>query len=82
MLVGAFDNTTNLYGRGYVTLVAGNTVNVAMSDFGKVINTILVRVLPEKYSKIPAYSFKIYSKDNVLQLEVGLQQFQFPICFI
>ncbi|XP_025425814.1 uncharacterized protein LOC112694531 isoform X1 [Sipha flava] len=69
MLVGAFDNVTNLYGRGYVTLVAGNTVNVTMCDFGKIINTNLIRVLPEKYSKIPAYSFKIYSKDNFLLLK-------------
>ncbi|XP_022170007.1 uncharacterized protein LOC111033534 [Myzus persicae] len=69
MLVGAFDNATNLYGRGYVTLVAGNSVNVAMSDYGRVINTTQIRVLPERHTKLPAYSFKIYTKnDNVLQL--------------
>ncbi|XP_022174799.1 uncharacterized protein LOC111036859 [Myzus persicae] len=70
MLVGAFDNSINLYGRGYVTLVAGNTVNVAMSDYGRVINTIKIRVLPEKYTKLPAYSFKVYTKsDYVPQLK-------------
>lgn len=74
MLVGAFDNATNLYGRGYVTVVAGNTVNVVMSDFGKIINTINIRVLPEKYTKIPAYSFKIFSKDKSLLLQVSLKQ--------
>lgn len=71
MLVGAFDNATNLYGRGYVTLVAGNSVNVALSDYGRVINTIKIRVLPEKYNKLPGYSFKVYTKgDYVPQLKV------------
>jgi len=71
MLVGAFDNATNLYGRGYVTLVAGNSVNVALSDYGRVINSIEIRVLPEIYTKLPAYSFKVYTKgDHVPQLKV------------
>jgi len=71
MLVGAFDNDTNLYGRGYITLIAGNSVNVALSDYGRVINTIKIKVLPEKYTKLPAYSLKVYTKGNyVPQLEV------------
>lgn len=71
MLVGAFDSATNLYGRGYVTLVAGNSVNVAMSDYGRVINTTKIRVLPDKHTKLPAYSFKVYTKgDYVPQLKV------------
>ncbi|XP_060876252.1 uncharacterized protein LOC132949399 isoform X3 [Metopolophium dirhodum] len=70
MLVGAFDSATNLYGRGYVTLVAGNSVNIAMSDYGRVINTTKIRVLPNKHSKSPAYSFKVYTKgDYVPQLK-------------
>lgn len=71
MLVGAFDKITNLYGRGYVVLIAGNSVNVAMSDYGKVINTITIRALPEKYLELPAYSFKVHTRENyVPQLEV------------
>ncbi|CAI6361930.1 unnamed protein product [Macrosiphum euphorbiae] len=70
MLVGAFDSATNLYGRGYVTLVAGNSVNIAMSDYGRVINTTKIRVLPNKHTKSPAYSFKVYTKgDYVPQLK-------------
>ncbi|XP_060847831.1 uncharacterized protein LOC132927329 [Rhopalosiphum padi] len=70
MLVGAFDNVTNLYGRGYVTLVAGNSVNVALSDYGRVINTIKIREVPEKYNQVPAYSFKVHTKgDYVPQLK-------------
>jgi len=71
MLVGAFDSATNLYGRGYVILVAGNSVNVAMSDYGRVVNTTKIRVLPDKHTKLPAYSFKVYTKgDYVPQLKV------------
>lgn len=71
MLVGALDNATNLYGRGYVTLVAGNSANVALSDYGRVINATKIRVLPEKYTQIPAYSFKVHTKGNhVPQLKV------------
>ncbi|XP_016658697.1 uncharacterized protein LOC100167275 isoform X2 [Acyrthosiphon pisum] len=70
MLVGAFDSATNLYGRGYVTLVAGNSVNIAMSDYGRVINTTKIRELPNKHTKSPAYSFKVYTKgDHVPQLK-------------
>ena len=76
MLVGAFDNATNLYGRGYVTLVSGNSVNVALSDYGRVINTIKIRVLPEIYTQLPAYSFKVYTKgDYVPQLKVRSKLF-------
>lgn len=72
MLVGAFDSASNSYGRGYVVFVAGNSVNVAMSDYGKIVNTIKVKVLPEKYTLLPAYSFKVYTKDNnVPQLKVS-----------
>lgn len=71
MLVGAFDSTTNLYGRGYITLIARDGVNVALSDYGRVINTIKIKVLPEKYIKLPAFSLKVYTKGNyVPQLEV------------
>jgi len=78
MLVGAFDNATNLYGRGYVNLVSGNSVNVAMSDYGRVINTIKIRALPEKYTNLPAYSFKVHTKgDYVPQLNVRLKLFLF-----
>lgn len=76
MLVGAFDSATNLYGRGYITLISGNSVNVAMSDYGRVINTIKIRTLPEKYTKLPAYSFKVYTKGNyVSRLEVRTSSF-------
>lgn len=69
--MGAFDCSTNLYCRGYVVLVSGNSVNVALSDYGRVINTIKVRVLPEKYTQISAYSFKVFTKGNdVLQFKV------------
>lgn len=73
MLVGAFDSAANLYGRGYITLVARNSANVVMSDYGKVINTFKIRSLPEKYTQLPAYSFKVYEyiKENcVSQLKV------------
>lgn len=70
MLVGAFDSATNLYGRGYVTLVAGNSVNVALSDYGRVINTVKLRALPTKYTQLPAYAFKVHTKgDYVPQLK-------------
>lgn len=73
MLVGAFDSVTNLYCRGYVTLVAGNSVNIALSDYGRVINTTKIRVLPNKHTKSPAYAFKVYTKgDYVPQLKVRL----------
>lgn len=71
MLVGAFDVASNLYGRGYVVLVSGNSVNVAMSDYGKVINTKQIRVLPTKLTQLLSYSFKVYTKDKcVSQLKV------------
>ncbi|VVC34737.1 Tudor domain,RNA recognition motif domain [Cinara cedri] len=70
MLVGAYDRTTNLYGRGYVMVIAGNSANVVMSDFGKVINTNEIRELPETFIRIPMYAFKVYTKGNdVAQLE-------------
>lgn len=76
MLIGAFDNATNLYGRGYVTLVAGNSVNVALSDYGRVINTTKLRALPTKYTQLPAYAFKVHTKgDYVPQLKVRLKLF-------
>lgn len=68
MLVGAFDTVTSSYGRGYVTLVSGNTVNVAMIDYGRVINTTIIKVLPEKHTRKPAYSFKVYCKDQSVSL--------------
>lgn len=78
MLVGAFDSVTNLYGRGYITLVAGNSVNVALSDFGRVVNTTKIRSLPEKYTQLPVYLFKVYTKENaVTQLKVRLNYFKF-----
>ncbi|XP_025208243.1 uncharacterized protein LOC112603736 [Melanaphis sacchari] len=81
MLVGAFDNATNLYGRGYVTLVAGNSVNVALSDYGRVINTKQIRVLPEKYNRVPAYSFKVHTKgDHVPQLKKT--SYTFKVCSV
>lgn len=67
MLVGAFDNATKLFGRGYVTLVAGNSANVALSDFGRVIKTTKIKVLPESVTQRPAYSFKGYTKDSIVQ---------------
>jgi len=67
MLVGAFDNATKLFGRGYVTLVAGNSANVALSDFGRVIKTTQIKVLPESVTQKPAYSFKGYTKDGIVQ---------------
>lgn len=74
MLVGAFNKDANLYGRGYVTLIAGNSVNVAMSDYGKVINTTTIKILPKKYSELPAYSFNVHTRENyVPQLEVWLK---------
>lgn len=66
MLVGAFDCDTKLYGRGYVIFVAGNSANVALSDFGRVINTTKIRVLPESVAQRTAYSFKGYTKDNIV----------------
>lgn len=77
MLVGAFDSVTNLYGRGYVALVSGNTVNVVMSDYGRVINTTKIRTLPEKHTQLPAYAFKVYTKDHcVPQLKVIVKYLQ------
>lgn len=71
MLVGAFDKATNSYGRGYITSVAGNSANVVMSDYGRVVNTIKIYSLPEKYTQFSAYSFKVYTKDNrISQLKV------------
>lgn len=71
MLVGAYDSSTKLYGRGYITLVAGNSANVVMSDYGRVVNTIKIYSLPEKYTQFSAYSFKVYTKNNrVSQLKV------------
>lgn len=76
MLVGAYDSAINLYGRGYVAVVAGNRANVVMSDYGKVINTNQIRALPKTLSEIPMYSFKIYTKENcVPQLNVRLKSF-------
>lgn len=76
MLVGAFDSATHLYARGYITLISGNSVNVAMSDYGRVINTVQIRKLPEKYIKLTGYSFKVYTKGNcVLQLKVRSNSF-------
>lgn len=73
MLVGAFDIATNSYARGYVVLISGNSVNVAMSDYGRVINTIQIRALPEKLTQLPAYSFKVFTKDNcVSKLKVWI----------
>lgn len=73
MLVGAFDCSTYSYCRGYVVLISGNSVNVALCDYGRVINTIKVRLLPEKYTQIPAFSFKVFTKgNNVPQLKVRL----------
>lgn len=71
MLVGAFDADTKLYGRGYITLITGNNVNVALSDYGRVVNTTKVKVLPTKYTQTPAYAFKVFTKTNcVSQLKV------------
>lgn len=67
MLVGAYDSATKLYGRGYVTVIADNSVNVVMSDYGKVINTNQVRVLPKILTEIPIYSFKVFTKVNSVQ---------------
>lgn len=66
MLVGAFDNFTNTYARGYVIFVAGNSVNVALCDYGRVIKTFDSRILPEKYISLAAYSFKVYTKNKCL----------------
>lgn len=78
MLVGAFDSVTNLYGRGYVAFVAGNSVNVALSDFGRVINTTKIRALSEKYTQIPAYSFKVFTKDQCIP-EIKVISINYPL---
>ncbi|KAF0751710.1 Uncharacterized protein FWK35_00019435 [Aphis craccivora] len=81
MLVGAFDNATNLYGRGYVTLVAGNSVNVALSDYGRVINTMKLRVLPTKYTQLPAYAFKVHTKGDYVP-QLIKTSYNFKVCSV
>lgn len=77
MLVGAFDNFTELYCRGYITLVTKNSVNIALCDFGRVINTNKIRAVPEKFIQVPPYSFKVYTKEDIVSqlMEVRLYYF-------
>lgn len=62
--MGAYDDDSELYARGYVTLVSKNSVNVALCDFGRVIVATKIRELPKKLTQIPAYALKVYSKNN------------------
>lgn len=77
MLVGAFDHFTDLYCRGYITLVTKNSVNVALCDFGRVINATKIRIVPEKFTQVPPYSFKVYTKDNIVSQLIEVRSYYF-----
>lgn len=77
MFVGAFDNFTELYCRGYITLVTKNSVNVALCDFGRVINTNKVRIAPERLTQIPPYSFKVYTKEDIVSQLIEVRSYYF-----